>query len=213
MSTPPSLAREHQELPALLAYWKSLAGLATGILTCLPFGSLAKEALFAPGQEKVTPILAGAFTLLTLVLLYYLFRDWSQSRVKPWSIGLILTGLVLIFVYLGFWFALVSDVDGTKQLLGFTLTDRAGAAIQDKTAASDSPRDLLKCFGYESADRVWKGRTAAKIVLFATFVVGCMCTAGGFFLLTLQNFIRDQAAKVAAGGPEPSTSGPGSPSI
>jgi hypothetical protein len=166
-------------------------------LTALPFGGLALGALFAPGQEKLTPLVAGAFTILCLLLFYYVFRDSTPSRVRAWGIGLVVTGLFVFFVYMGLWFALVKDVDGMKQLLGFSQTDQAREAVQDKRADSDSPRDLLKVFGYESADRIWTGRTVGQMSLFVTFCASCGCTAGGFFLLTLRNFIEDRAAATA----------------
>jgi hypothetical protein len=197
-SPPPSLAREHQELLALLGYWKTLAGAAAGLLTALPFGGLALGELFAPGQEKVTPIVAGVFTVLCLLLVYYTFRDSAPDLVQTWGTRLIVTGLALLFAYMIIWFALIKDVDGTKQLLGFSLTDQAREAVQKRTAASDTPKDLLKTFGYESADRIWQWRGAAQVLLFSTFTIGCVCAASGFFLLTLRNLILDRIAAAAA---------------
>jgi hypothetical protein len=196
----PSLARERVELLALAGHYKSIVGAVTAVLAAFPFGALALGLLFAPDQEIVTPIIAGLFSLLMLLLLYYVFRDASPSLVWSWGVALVPIGLTLLLVYMGFWFALVRQVEDRKQLLGFSLTDGANAAVRNRTAASDSPRDLLRCFGYESADRIWKGRTAAKIVLFALFVIGCACATGGFFLLTLRNFLVDRDAKLAIDG-------------
>jgi hypothetical protein len=197
MPTPPSLSREKQELVGLLKYYKTLAGAATGLLTALPFGTLAAGDLFAPGQEVVTPVVAGLFTLLTVLLLYYSFRDATPSRVQKWGIGLVLTGLIVFFIYMGLWFSLVRKIDGTKQLMGFGLKDEALEAVRNHVAASAAPEDVIKPFGYRSADRVWKGRTAAHILLFATFAVGSLSAAGGFFLLTLRNFLTDQTTATA----------------
>jgi hypothetical protein len=198
-SQPQSLTRERRELRALFGYWKTLSGAAAGLLTALPVGGLALGALFAPDQEKITPVAASVFTILCLLLLYYMFRDGTPDRVRVWGIRLVVTGLVLLFAYMALWFALVKDVDGTKQLFGFSLTDQAREAVQNRTAASDTPRDLLKAFGYESADRIWQGRWAAQVLLFGTFVLGCVGAAGGFFLLTLRNFIVDRQVATAPG--------------
>lgn len=192
---PSSLEREFGEIKALAKQAKTLAGAATGALTGLPFAALVADSMFAPGQERIVPLVAGAFAVLTLLLLYYAFRDGTRRRALGWGISLSLAGLALFLAYFVFWTALVREVGGTKQLLGFALTDQARAAVKDGTAESDDPKDLLKSFGYESAGRIWKGRTAALIVLLVTFVLACPLAAGGCFLLMLHNTLADREAR------------------
>lgn len=182
------LQREIKQFSELLESFKSICGGLLAVITVLPFGGLlAENTLLPPWLGKANVWLAFVASLMTVIVLFYLGKEIPTARISWWVRVLIGGGVASFVIYLVLLASHVVDVDGERHVIGLALTNEARDKLEKKIVISDTPKDFLHAFGYESDGRIWERIWVVNVVLVVCFSATFAFLSGAFFLLLLGN--------------------------
>jgi hypothetical protein len=212
-STPPAAEAELASLKILGKYCKTASGAATAIVSVLPLSGVAVKSL-APVWDAA-PYLAVIISFASMFFVFFATRSSSPQSIMRRAVIVTSAGAALLLVYFFLNWMCIFEKDGARVVTGFLPTEEANARVQNGSAKSLHPMDLLASFGYEHADLAWKDARTISAAINFTFCVGCGLVTTGFFLFVMRNVAEDMqkeqnpASHVNAPGPTAPARAPG----
>ena len=141
--------------------------------------------LVPPWPQSPEIFVAGACTVVIL-LLFLGIRHFGKEKKRKLGKQMLLVAAISCLIWISSSAILIVEVDSHRVVRGVFLTETASSAISTGKS-SDSPADLLRRFGQNSPEIVWKYVSVAKTVIFLSFLITFSALSGCFASLALQD--------------------------
>ncbi len=177
--------REREELRQLFGYWKTVSGSLTGLVPIASLGGTLLEPLLPGVLRVVAPVLSVVLSMLTILFLFYRYRDRTRREIDKVAFVLFVLGVVALMGFFVGWLTWIFEANGDWHMRGMALTEEAALVIS-QGKLPDDPKALLDRFGHDSEDRVWQFRNLVAGCLSLSFGAFFALVSGGCLLWTMK---------------------------
>ena len=154
----------HEQQRSVLDFIKSMysvAGAALTLLAAFPAASLFLPFVVPPWPDNAWII--GIIMIVSVSCLTFLScRDEESSSLLSRSNKIIIPLIVCVVVTVVLAALFIENGSEFYILKGISFSDEARMAINNGAVSSDTAKDLLNAFGFDSPDRIWRGRWLTK---------------------------------------------------